>query len=105
MGDFLTSFAKLVLGAVYWIMHWVGMVDHGFSMVMDAAGVTDPTHQIYWFLVVMAFLVVFALVWVRGYLGWFVMIFLLLLLLDRLVPSLSQQDYNHLVPGPLPGAL
>jgi len=80
------EFAAGVIALCYFVLHCVGFVDNGLIHLGDDAGLS-PQRQLYVLLVLIAVLVVLALRTVGGLLGWFVLLFLVLLLLHRIVPG------------------
>jgi|GEM_PF-6009684 hypothetical protein len=75
------------------VMYYAGFVDDAASSFMASWGIYPP-YQLYVFLVITAALVVLALRWLGGLPGWVVLLLLVILLLHRIVPEVSN-------PGPL----
>lgn len=98
MNDTPNAFVQSLLDVIEYVMHGVSIFDNGFSDLMRAAGIVDPQRQIIILLVLSVILVVVALRAVGGFIGWVMLIFLLLLMLDRVVPSLGTQNLTP--PGP-----
>lgn len=85
----IEQFAMGVVAICVIIMRGVGVIDDLFSQVMISAGVFDAHTQLYILLGILSFYVVLSLRAVGGMLGWAMLFFAVLLLLHRMVPSLS----------------
>jgi hypothetical protein len=71
------------------ILHYDGVVDDQITRFFNFAGIYSLQYQLY----IMSFLAVFfiaiAVLVIRGMMGWFVIILIMLLMLDRFVPRLN----------------
>lgn len=85
----IEQFALGVVTICVVIMRGVGVIDDLFSTLMQHLGVFDAGWQLCILLAVLAFYVVLSLRAVGGMLGWAMLFFAVLLLLHRMVPSLS----------------
>lgn len=88
----IEQFAIGVVAICVIIMRGVGVIDDLFSDLMNAMGVLDTAWQLCILLALLAFYVVLSLRAVGGMLGWAMLLFAVLLLLHRTVPSLSAPD-------------
>jgi len=101
--DTIHSFGAGVLWLCQTLMNIVGPVDDFFSKLMFDAGITDPQRQLVIVLCIALVLAVFALGVLRGYVGWLLLLLVLLLVLHRIVPALGEHHMS--VPGPLQNSL
>lgn len=85
----IEQFALGVVTICLVIMRGVGVIDDLFTNLMIFLGVYSTTYQLCILLGLVAFYVVLSLRAVGGMLGWAMLFFAVLLLLHRLVPSLS----------------
>jgi len=92
LSHLITDFAIGILAAAEFVMHYVGFADHGLFRLMIMAGVLNPIYQLYIFLALLVILAFVALRVIGGLLGWFILILLVLLLLDRVVPGLNTPE-------------
>jgi hypothetical protein len=81
-GVFLSAWAAMSL---------VGVVDGWWTDLFNFIGVQQSDDQFYALLLITVFVVVFAMRALGGYAGWFVMLFMVLVLLNRIIPP---QHYN-----------
>jgi hypothetical protein len=72
-------------------MSLMGVIDGWFTALFGLLGIVYPQYQLDLMLILIAFLVVLILRWMGGFAGWFLLLFLTLLLLHRIIPP---EDYR-----------
>ncbi len=85
----MSEFGAGIYYIVHIVMAGIGVVDNGFSAFMLAVGVTNPGVQMDCLLLVAVAIVVLAMRFIGGGMGWVILLFCVLLLLHRVLPGLS----------------
>jgi hypothetical protein len=88
----IEQFAVGIVAICMIVMRGVGVIDDLFTTLMLHCGVFSPHLQLIVLLGILAFYVVLSLRAVGGMLGWAMLLFAVLLVLHRTIPSLSSPD-------------
>ncbi|WP_298284352.1 hypothetical protein [Acidocella sp.] len=100
--QFLGALLQGVFLAVWAAMSLIGIADGWWTGLLNFIGVQDSDYQFYALLMTTVFVVMLSMRSLGGYAGWFVMLFMVLLLLDRMLPP---SHYNPNETGETQSAL
>jgi len=104
MQQFINEFGGGIFYIARLLMSGVGIVDNGFTIFMQAVGVTNPGLQLDILLLMVVAMVVLAMRLIGGGVGWFILLLCMLLLLHRVLPGMSGSG-GISVASPLQNAL
>ncbi len=105
MGNTFQSVLNSIFSFVEAVFYCAGQVNDVASNLLSGMGI-PPHYQLYVFLFILVVGSVFALRWLGGFMGWVLVLALVLLMLQRVLPGLNSANPNGLpVIHPLQSAL
>ncbi|MCB5943674.1 hypothetical protein [Acidocella sp. KAb 2-4] len=87
MQNLINDFGSGIFYIVQVVMSGIGVIDNGFTTLMQAAGVQSSSLQLIFLLLLMVVAMVLAIRLLGGASGWVLLLLCILLLLHRVLPG------------------